>query len=317
MVMPGWPRRDSSHSASTVKGLSSAISFSRVRSRVPSGRRRPEPDAEAPVLPALLLDLADMDLADLAGPSNMCASAGLAVNGGVFADAHQPDAPRSARRPDILGFDQARVGRQFVIRDPANEDRVVPLHQFHQLPGHMLLRETGVRQVEVHAGVILRYSRPRDRERAHHAEQMAGGMHTHEPVSPLPVAGKPDTLSYLWKGLVGRRDMDDLVLGFARHGCRDDDPVAARTLDHTDIARLAARRRIEDRTVQNDAAAIVHVQNGRLGFAQIGIVAEQRFRAMGHQATSWTGSGISLFSSIHVGIGRFLLRRKWGLNSFD
>src|SRR5690606_39652220 len=85
---------------------------------------------------------------------------------------------------------------------------------------------------------------------------MAGGMHTHEPVSPLPVDGKPDSLSYLWQGLVGRRDMDDLVLGFARHGCLDDDPVAARTFDHADIARLAAGRRIEDRTVQNDAAAI-------------------------------------------------------------
>src|SRR5690606_15969508 len=58
-----------------------------------------EPDTKAPVLLALLLDPGDVDRSDLAGPGHMCAAAGLAVNAGVVANAHEADAAEPNRRP--------------------------------------------------------------------------------------------------------------------------------------------------------------------------------------------------------------------------
>ncbi len=102
---PGVPSRFCSQSASMMKAPVSGMLCSLPRHLLNSGgaakiqtqslrRRRPEADAEAPVLAALLLDLADMDLADLGGRVHMRAAAGLAVDRRVLADADQPDLAR-------------------------------------------------------------------------------------------------------------------------------------------------------------------------------------------------------------------------------
>src|SRR3569623_761367 len=120
IVRPGWPRRSCSQSASTVKGLSSAILFScrLLMVSVCSVRRhRAEADAEAPVLPALLFDLADVDFADFAGAPLMGAAAGLAVHRGIVTDADQTDLAGANRRSDVLGLHQARIRGQFLVAD--------------------------------------------------------------------------------------------------------------------------------------------------------------------------------------------------------
>src|SRR5262245_9842635 len=119
MVRPGVPSRLCSQSASITKGLVSAMvppaaaacsascTFTVPQkgpcseSRLLQGQRA-EAYPEAPVLAALFLDLADMDLADLAGALHMRAAAGLAVDHRVVADANQPDATRAGGRADVL-----------------------------------------------------------------------------------------------------------------------------------------------------------------------------------------------------------------------
>ena len=55
---------------------------------------------------------------------------------------------------------------------------------------------------------------------------MAGRVHAHQPVAPLPVDRQLEPLADLRRRLVGRRHMDDLVLGLAGDGGRDVDVAA-------------------------------------------------------------------------------------------
>src|SRR5690606_32262940 len=83
---------------------------------------RTETETETPVLPALLLDLADVDLSHLAGGTHVRTTAGLAVNAAALADADEPYPARAGRRAHILGFHQAGIGGKVLIGDPAGED---------------------------------------------------------------------------------------------------------------------------------------------------------------------------------------------------
>ena len=74
-----------------------------------------ELDAEAPVFLTLLLDLGNMDVADFLGFGHMRAAAGLAVDGGFLADADEADTAQPQGRADILGLDDAGIGRDVPI----------------------------------------------------------------------------------------------------------------------------------------------------------------------------------------------------------
>src|SRR6185295_2082231 len=73
-------------------------------------------DPHAAVLLALFLDLGHADRADLAGAAHMRAAAGLQVETN---DLDQPHAARAHRRFDRHGLDEARIGLQFGVRNPA------------------------------------------------------------------------------------------------------------------------------------------------------------------------------------------------------
>src|SRR5438552_4332439 len=232
MVSPGVPSRFSSQSASTMKGLSSAIflllpascDFVRL---VPSIRRhRPEADAEAPIFATLLLDLADVDLADFAGAPHMGAAAWLAVDRGILTNADQADPAGADGRPHVLRLHQAGIGGQFLVGDQPGEDRMVGTHQLHQPGRDVLLGEAGIGNVEVDTAVVLGDRRSRDRKRTDDGKQMAGGVHAHQKIPPLPIDGELQLFADRRQALFRRRHVDDLVLGLAGDGCGDRDAAA-------------------------------------------------------------------------------------------
>ena len=97
---------------------------------------------------------------------------------------------------------------------------------------------------------VLADRRAGDRKRADDGQQMAGGVHAHQPVAALPVDRASASFSPIagtaWPG---SRDMDDLVLGLAGDASRRSSIAAAiGALEKAGIAGLAARRRIEDRS---------------------------------------------------------------------
>ena len=81
-----------------------------------------EADADAAVLAALALHLADDQRADLAGGADMGAAAGLQVD---VADAHQPHPAGAHRRLDLHRLDEVGIGEQFLVADPLVGDRMV------------------------------------------------------------------------------------------------------------------------------------------------------------------------------------------------
>lgn len=72
-----------------------------------SSFRRAETNAEPPVLLALLFYLGNVNIAHFLRFGNMGAAAGLAVDGGIFADADKADPAKADWRAHILGFDDA------------------------------------------------------------------------------------------------------------------------------------------------------------------------------------------------------------------
>src|SRR5690606_15834553 len=94
-------------------------------------------------------------------------------------------------------------------------------------------------------------------------------------------------------------------------------------LDYAAIARLSAGRRIKYRPIKDDAAALIHGEHGGRAITQVRIGAVKRF-GRGHGAhrqdysdLTNTDGKLRCGASSHAGTGRFLLRRKAGLNSLD
>ena len=85
---------------------------------------------DPPVLPALLLDLAEPKPADLAGARHMGAAAGLKIDLSLaLPDPDEAHAPGPARRRDRHSLDQPGTGRELRIGDPVLRYRQVALDQ--------------------------------------------------------------------------------------------------------------------------------------------------------------------------------------------
>src|SRR5690606_25032282 len=132
------------------------------------------------VLPPLLLDLTDMDLADLAGTGDMRAAAGLTVYRGIVAYADEAYAASPDGRPDILRLHQDRICGKLLVGDPARENRMISGDEFLQLGGDVFLRHPGIRQVEVDARILLAHCRAGDRKGTDDGKQMTGRVHAHQ-----------------------------------------------------------------------------------------------------------------------------------------
>ena len=154
------------------------------------------------------------------------------------------------------------------------------------------------------------------RKRTDDRKQVAGRVHPHQPVAPLPVDRQPHSLARTRKGLIVGRHVDDVVLAVAGHrGCDGDGRQPIRADQPPDVARLAAGGRVKDRPVEQDAT-LMQREHRRFRLREIGVVAKKGLRPR-HQATSSKGMSISGSRSIQSGTGSCLERRKAGLKSFD
>src|SRR3972149_6626395 len=104
---------------------------------------------------------------------------------------------------------------------------------------------------------------------------MQGGVDAHVTMAAGPVEGGLERLAGFGHGLVLARYVHHLalVLAIDRGGDRD---AAAGPVERAGVARLAAAGRVEHRTVEDDAAAVVDRNNLGLGLADIWVVAEQQ-----------------------------------------
>src|SRR4029077_14889529 len=110
--------------------------------------------------------------------------------------------------------------------------------------------------------------------------------------------------------------MGNLALGgVSIDGCFDWNTSAVFRRERSSVARLSARRRIEDGAVKHNAALPGDGHHARVAGLEIRNLAEQAFRRH-RQAFSSGGLTIDLRSS-QSGTGNFFERRKSGLNSFD
>src|SRR5690606_14939560 len=234
------------------------------------GRQRAEADAEPAVLPALLLDLADVNLANLACGDDVGAPAGLGVHAAVSADEDEPDAPGARRRAHVLRLHQPGIGRQLLLGDPAAGHRMVAAHQLHQPRGHLLPGVACIRDVEIHPALLLADCGTRDRIGADDGEQMAGRVHAHQLQPAVPVDLEPHGLADLrhWASL--GRNMNDVVLALAGHRAGNRDARTIGPNEKAGVARLPARRGVEDGAVEHDAACAIQV--GHLGVDRKSVV---------------------------------------------
>ena len=103
-------------------------------------------------------------------------------------------------------------------------------------------------------------------------------MDAHALETALPVEEGRDGLARRGQGLALGRHMDEAALVFGIvDGGADGDHAAVGQAQMPEIAGLAAARRIEDRPVEDDAAAVVDGFDRRRRLFQIGILAEEQF----------------------------------------
>ena len=260
-----------------------------------SGRHLAETNAEAAVFAPLLLNLADVYLADLARSNNMRSAAGLAVDRGVVTDAHEPNPSRTGWRTNVLRFNETRIGRQLLLGYPAGENRIVGLDHGHQPGRGLFLAVFALRKIGIDTGVFLRYCRAGDRERIDDGQKVAGGVHLHQPVAARPIDGETQRLADRRELHIRCRDMDDLILGFSGHRRGNLDLRSVRPTKFAGIARLPTGSRIEDGAIQDNAASLVDGDDTRLVLLAVGVFAEHRFRLPGHYHTSSKGTSMVLF----------------------
>jgi hypothetical protein len=249
-----------------------------------SGGGRAEAQAEPAVGAPLLLNLGDVDLADLLRFADMGAATGLGIDRAILADGHDTDTARSARRPDVGRLHETRIGVELLVGDPAREHLVIVGDEPGERLRDLVLVGVGLRHIEVETALVLADRRAGDRERADDGQEMERGVHTHHLVATRPVDVEDD-------GVPDCRDIalaemqDDLrtVLAVARVDDRDLPPVGP--FDRAGVAGLAAARRIEVAAIDDDAALALVRDDARLQRREIGVV-EVGGLGAGHDQTA-------------------------------
>ena len=91
-----------------------------------------------------------MDIADFLGFADMGATAGLAIDSCLIADANQPYIPRSAWRLHVFRLYDFRIGVEFGDSNPLRENRVVPQDDLHHFTRDVFLVDAGFRKIEIY-----------------------------------------------------------------------------------------------------------------------------------------------------------------------
>mmetsp|Transcript_5286 Transcript_5286/g.19875 ORF Transcript_5286/g.19875 Transcript_5286/m.19875 type:complete len:309 (-) Transcript_5286:8564-9490(-) len=271
----------------TARVLAMGTSGDRSRSR---RSHEPSPKKSAPAcgrlgkaehdpagLGRLLLNLRDDEGADLGRVGHMRAAAGLQVHAVDLQHAHSTQA---ARRLHAHRTDQAGVGVQLVLADPAVRHRVRLGHQAVQAGLDRVLVERLI-GVEVQPRVGLGDRAAVHRVGQQRAQQMGRGVK-----APVGLAARGidlDTHRGADGGRLAVQQVDDgagLFLALAGVGHA---PAPLAGDQPAGVARLAATERVADRAVQQHAALAMADHRG-LALQQRGVLAEQFF---GHHSLTW------------------------------
>src|SRR5262249_30256792 len=146
--------------------------------------RSSDGEADAPVLLALALGLADADTTDFARPADMGSAAGLKIDAATLADRHQAHPSRAGGRLDRHGADKAGIGRELLVGDPLLDNRMVFLDQAVDLALEPVARHgTRVGNIEIESSAVGRDLPPGHRELDEGAQEMERGVHAHMPVA--------------------------------------------------------------------------------------------------------------------------------------
>src|SRR6266404_2777280 len=213
----------------------------------------PQDQVDAAVLLALALDLADLDQADLAGPRDMRAAAGLQVD--AF-DLEQPDPSLAGRRLHRHGADQLGPRRQLLVGDPARPHRMILGDEAIDAGGDLLAVELAVGQVEIQPTLAVADLAAGDVAGHHGGQEVQAGVHAHQPVAAVPVDPRDDLGADRRQYGIGDRDVPDAVGGIALDRVDDGDRPAVGQPQRPGVARLAAAGGIEHGAVEHDAAGI-------------------------------------------------------------
>src|SRR6478735_1972577 len=138
----------------------------------------------AAVLLAFLLDVGHRHRADLAGSAHVRSTARLQVDS---LDGNKAHFARSARRFYRHGLDEARIGIELRVGDPALGDGGVAGNQRVELVGDVDFVETRIRNVEIEPPVTIRNRATGHRIRQNHTQQMKRRVDAHAPVAALPI----------------------------------------------------------------------------------------------------------------------------------
>ena len=205
--------------------------------------------------------------------AHMGAAAGLQVEVGDFDQPHPAGAHRRLHRH---GLDQAGIGGELVVADPAAGDgRVGRDHLVHSC-GDRVLVEAGFRDVEIEPALALADRAAGHRIGQHRRQQMQRGVHAHAGVTLVPIDRRGHRVAGFEGRRARRRHMRDL--GFGRVGIDrivDRDARAVGRAKRAAVAGLAAGIGVEHRAVEHDAALVGDGEHARLAFLQIAVVAEQ------------------------------------------
>ena len=114
----------------------------------------------------------------------MRAAAGLQIEAG---DLDQPHAAGAHRRLHRHGLDQAGIGFELGVADPAAGDRGIAGDHLVDLCRDRVLVEAGFRNVEVEPAFAVADRAAGDGIRQHGGQQMQRGVHAHAGVTLVPV----------------------------------------------------------------------------------------------------------------------------------
>src|SRR4029077_15414706 len=104
-------------------------------------------------------------------------------------------------------------------------------------------------------------------------EQMAGGVHAHQPVAAWPVHVENKLLTHRRREPMGKRLVNNNVLRHAMTRFAKSDLRSVGPLEETGIARLAARGGIEEGLIERDTPILGHGRYGCFRGGEIEVVA--------------------------------------------
>ena len=207
-------------------------------------------------------------------------------------------------------FDQAGIGLELRVGDPALAHRLVERDQFVEPALDLRLVEDGLARVEIEPPLSVADRPSGHRIGRHDREQVQRGMGAHALVTQLPVDAGDDARARRGQGgALGRDVQNGRAVGVVdRVEDRNRRPVVEQ--QRPSVAALPSALGIKDSAIEGDSARF-GLEHDRFRFDAIGVIAKQGLRHCTNTA------GAPPLACSQSGMGRFFERRKAGLNSLE